>query len=100
MGFGSVFFVATGFHGLHVIVGTLFLLVCLIRLSRARLDLLIILVYLLPFGIGTLSILYDYFCIVEFTDEALYKFGLGYLFIPLTFFNYLKSIKFKLFIEA
>jgi len=31
--FGSVFFVATGFHGLHVIVGTLFLLVCLIRIN-------------------------------------------------------------------
>lgn len=30
--FGSVFFVATGFHGLHVIIGSLFLLVCLLRL--------------------------------------------------------------------
>jgi cytochrome c oxidase subunit 3 len=30
--FGSVFFVATGFHGLHVIIGTLFLLTCLLRL--------------------------------------------------------------------
>jgi heme/copper-type cytochrome/quinol oxidase subunit 3 len=30
--FGSVFFVATGFHGLHVIVGTLFLCVALGRL--------------------------------------------------------------------
>jgi cytochrome c oxidase subunit 3 len=29
--FGSVFFVATGFHGLHVIIGSLFLLVCLLR---------------------------------------------------------------------
>jgi len=30
--YGSTFFVATGFHGLHVIIGTLFLGVCLIRL--------------------------------------------------------------------
>nr|YP_010384981.1 cytochrome c oxidase subunit III [Xenophthalmus pinnotheroides]UPL64991.1 cytochrome oxidase subunit III [Xenophthalmus pinnotheroides] len=30
--FGSTFFVATGFHGLHVIIGTSFLLVCFMRL--------------------------------------------------------------------
>nr|YP_010952831.1 cytochrome c oxidase subunit III [Tetraloides nigrifrons]WMQ53251.1 cytochrome c oxidase subunit 3 [Tetraloides nigrifrons] len=30
--FGSTFFMATGFHGLHVIIGTSFLLVCLLRL--------------------------------------------------------------------
>ncbi len=29
--FGATFFMATGFHGFHVIVGTIFLLVCLFR---------------------------------------------------------------------
>lgn len=29
--YGTTFFVATGFHGLHVIIGSRFLLVCLIR---------------------------------------------------------------------
>jgi cytochrome c oxidase subunit 3 len=29
--YGSVFFMATGFHGFHVIVGTIFLIVCLFR---------------------------------------------------------------------
>lgn len=32
--YGSRFFIATGFHGLHVLIGTTFLLVCLIRLLR------------------------------------------------------------------
>jgi cytochrome c oxidase subunit 3 len=32
--YGSTFFIATGFHGLHVIVGTIFLLVSLVRLNR------------------------------------------------------------------
>ena len=31
--YGSTFFMATGFHGFHVIIGTTFLTVCLIRLK-------------------------------------------------------------------
>jgi cytochrome c oxidase subunit 3 len=34
--YGSTFFVATGFHGLHVLIGTTFLLVCLTRLNRGH----------------------------------------------------------------
>lgn len=32
--YASTFFVATGFHGLHVIVGTIFLIVCFIRFVK------------------------------------------------------------------
>nr|YP_009092565.1 cytochrome c oxidase subunit 3 [Pseudacysta perseae]AIR11946.1 cytochrome c oxidase subunit 3 [Pseudacysta perseae] len=36
--YGSCFFMATGFHGLHVIVGTTFLLICLIRIKLHHLS--------------------------------------------------------------
>ena len=40
IGTGSIywdtFFMATGFHGAHVIIGTIFLLVCLIRVKRGQ----------------------------------------------------------------
>nr|YP_009471699.1 cytochrome c oxidase subunit III [Altiverruca navicula]AVI15453.1 cytochrome c oxidase subunit 3 [Altiverruca navicula] len=32
--YGSTFFVATGFHGLHVIIGTTFLFICLCRMIK------------------------------------------------------------------
>ena len=34
--YGSAFFMATGFHGAHVIIGTIFLLVCLLRLMAGN----------------------------------------------------------------
>ena len=34
--YGSTFFIATGFHGLHVLVGTIFLIVCLFRLIKCE----------------------------------------------------------------
>ncbi len=34
--FTSAFYVATGFHGLHVLIGTIFLLICLLRLMRGH----------------------------------------------------------------
>ena len=34
--YGSTFFMATGFHGAHVIIGTLFLLVCLFRAMKGH----------------------------------------------------------------
>lgn len=36
--YGSTFFVATGFHGLHVIIGTIFLLTSYLRLNAAHLS--------------------------------------------------------------
>ena len=34
--YGATFFMATGFHGFHVLIGTLFLIVCLVRAHRGH----------------------------------------------------------------
>ncbi len=36
--YGSIFFMATGFHGFHVLLGTIFLLVCLLRLMAGQMS--------------------------------------------------------------
>ena len=34
--YGATFFMATGFHGFHVIVGTIFLFICMLRAMRGH----------------------------------------------------------------
>ena len=34
--YGATFFMATGFHGAHVLIGTIFLIVCLVRAMRGH----------------------------------------------------------------
>src|SRR3546814_19516539 len=34
--YASTFYMATGFHGFHVIVGTIFLIVCLVRAMKGH----------------------------------------------------------------
>jgi len=36
--YGSIFFMATGFHGFHVLIGTIFLAVCLLRLMAGQMS--------------------------------------------------------------
>ena len=37
--YGSIFFLATGFHGVHVIIGTLYLLIRFLRLMKGKINL-------------------------------------------------------------
>jgi len=53
--YGSTFFLATGFHGFHVIIGTIFLLICCIRQYMGHFTQNITLVLKQQPGIGILS---------------------------------------------
>jgi len=36
--YGSTFFIATGFHGIHVLVGSTFLFVCYLRIAQGKIS--------------------------------------------------------------
>merc|ERR1712223_1196551 len=67
--YGSTFYIATGFHGIHVVVGTIFLIISCARLRLGQLSKSHHL--LLLFDIGILWILCDFFCMVGSMDEGL-----------------------------
>jgi cytochrome c oxidase subunit 3 len=65
--YGSCFYMATGFHGFHVFVGTIALIVSFVRIVLNHgLQTLIILVLNQLFGIGTLLMLFGYFYLSMF----------------------------------
>ncbi|YP_009123853.2 cytochrome c oxidase subunit III (mitochondrion) [Betta splendens] len=70
--YGSTFFVATGFHGLHVIIGSTFLAVCLLRTgSNSTLQHNTILALKQQLDTDILLMLFDYSCMSPSIDEDL-----------------------------
>ena len=64
--YGSTFYMATGFHGFHVLIGTIFLTVCLIRLTLIILLCNTTSVLKQQRSTDILSTLYDYSCMLLF----------------------------------
>ena len=73
--YGASFFMATGFHGFHVLIGTIFFLVCLIRAKKVIFLLKNILGLKQRLGIGILWMLFGYFCLLQFTFGELNRLG-------------------------
>ena len=61
--YASTFYMATGFHGFHVLVGTIFLTVCLFRGLKGHFTAAIILVLKQLHGTGILLMLCGYSCL-------------------------------------
>ena len=72
--YGASFFMATGFHGFHVLIGTIFLLVCLIRAKKGHFLLKSILALKQRLGIGISLMSFGCFFLLQFTFGELSRF--------------------------
>ena len=66
--YGATFYMLTGFHGFHVTLGTVMLIVILFRCIKGHLLQISILVLKVLLGIGTLLMWYGYFYFFSILD--------------------------------